>query len=148
VPAVENQKKGEAETKEKVSEETKTEIILPQQPAIYFHPPFLENQCDSCHETKFSQRLVLQGKELCFACHDDFTKDKKIVHYPVSEGACIECHNPHQSPNKFLLKKAIPETCFSCHDEKDIKENPTHKGQNICTDCHNAHASNEEKLLK
>lgn len=150
MPAVSNQKNARAETKEKANKQTKIETTPPQQqqPTTYFHRPFLENQCDSCHETKFSQRLVVRGKELCFSCHGDFTKDKKIVHYPVSEGACIECHDPHQSPNKFLLKKAIPEICFSCHDEKDIKANPTHKGQNMCTDCHNAHASNEEKLLK
>ncbi|MDO8663120.1 MAG: cytochrome c3 family protein [Candidatus Omnitrophota bacterium] len=126
----------------------KTEKVVPQAPIQFIHQPFLENQCDVCHDTKSSQKLVLKGKELCFSCHDDFTKDKKIAHYPVSEGACIDCHDPHQSGNKFILKEALPKICFNCHDEKEIRANVVHEGQNICNDCHNPHASNEEKLLK
>ena len=124
----------------KAPEETKSQVI--------FHAPYFEKQCDSCHDTKFSQKLVSAPKELCFTCHDDFTKDKKVIHYPVSDGACLECHDPHQSPNKALLKKVVPEVCFSCHDEKDIRANPMHEGQNACAECHSPHASNEEKLLK
>lgn len=149
VPAPKEEKLPSAiEEKEEGKKETKAEIAKPQIPAPFFHLPFLENQCGSCHESKFSQRLISQGKELCFTCHEDFTKDKKVVHYPVSEGACIECHDPHQSPNKFILKDAVPENCFTCHDEKEIRSNPMHEEQNICTECHNVHASNEEKLLK
>lgn len=120
----------------------------PESSASFYHPPFLEKQCDSCHDTKFSQKLISAGKELCFTCHDDFTKNKKTIHYPVSEGSCLECHDPHQSPNKFILKKAVPQICFNCHEEKDIRANPAHDGQNNCLECHNPHASNEEKLLK
>jgi len=133
---------------EKEKKETKMKTALPQAPTQFFHQPFLENQCGSCHDTKFSQKIVSQGKELCFSCHDDFAKDKKVVHYPVSEGACGDCHDPHQSPNKFILKKPIPEICFTCHAEEEIRAIPVHEGQNMCTDCHDAHASNEEKLLK
>lgn len=133
---------------EKEKKEAKGEPELPKAPAPFVHPPFLENQCDSCHDSKSSQRLVSKGKELCFTCHDDFTKDKKVVHYPVSEGDCVGCHDPHQSPNKFMLKKVIPELCFTCHDEKDIKAVSAHEGQSVCAECHNVHASNEEKLLK
>ncbi len=125
---------------EKAPEETKSQVV--------FHVPYLEKQCESCHDTKFSQKLVAAPKELCFTCHDDFTKDKKVIHYPVSDGACLECHDPHQSPNKALLKKSMPEVCYSCHDEKDIKANPMHEGQSACSECHSPHASNEEKLLK
>jgi len=132
----------------KEKQEVKTEKVLAQAPIQFVHPPFLENQCDSCHDRKSSQKLVLKGKELCFSCHEDFTKDKKTVHSPVSEGACIDCHDPHKSPNKFILKEPLPAICFNCHDQKDVRANSVHEGQNICTDCHNPHASNEEKLLK
>lgn len=122
--------------------------LAPKAPVQFIHQPFLENQCDICHDTKYSQRIAVKGKDLCFSCHDDFTKDKFSLHYPVSEGDCLACHDPHKSANKFMLKEAMPEICFSCHDEKGIKDNPTHEGQNNCSQCHNPHASNEEKLLK
>ena len=81
-----------------VAEEIKLTGVKPQkEPSVFFHPPFIEKQCDSCHESKFSQKLVSPVKELCFTCHDDFTKDKKVVHYPISEGTCLDCHDPHQS---------------------------------------------------
>jgi len=119
-----------------------------QVPATFYHAPFLEKQCDSCHDTKSSQKLISRTSELCFTCHDDFSKNKKTVHYPVSEGSCLECHDPHQSPNKFILKKPSPQICFNCHEEKDIKANPAHEGQSNCLECHNPHSSNDEKLLK
>jgi len=150
VPAQEKKKPApnKENEKEKVKKEVKKEAALPQAPTQFLHAPFLKDECDSCHDSKFSQKLALKGKELCFGCHDDFTKNKKVVHYPVSEEGCIGCHDPHKSPNKFMLKEPVPKLCFSCHDEKDIKANPMHEGQNICTECHNPHASNEEKLLK
>ncbi len=150
VPAVNSKVTPDKEVqKEKNNVSSQTESSLEQKKTqVFFHVPYLEKQCDSCHDTKFSQKLVAAPKELCFTCHDDFTKGKKVVHYPVSDGACLECHDPHQSPNKALLKKAMPDVCFSCHDEKDIRANSVHEGQNICSECHSAHASNEEKLLK
>lgn len=128
--------------------EVKTEKVLAQAPVQFVHQPFLENQCDLCHDTKSSQRIVSKGKELCFSCHDDFSKDKKVVHYPVSEGSCLDCHDAHKSANKFILKDPLPIICFSCHDQKEVRANAVHEDQNICTECHNPHASNEEKLLK
>lgn len=139
---VNEQKQVEAEAKDLGS-------ALPVQVTVQFtHQPFLENQCDACHDTRSSQRTVAKGKDLCFTCHDDFTKDKLILHYPVSEGDCISCHDPHKSGNKFILKEPVPGICFSCHDENDIKENPAHEGTDPCTHCHNPHAANEERLLK
>jgi len=134
--------------KAKSKNEIKNKTVLPPAPVQFFHLPFLKDECDSCHDSKFSQKLALKGKELCFGCHDDFTKNKKAVHYPVSEEGCIGCHDPHKSPNKFMLKEPAPKLCFTCHDEKAIRATPAHEGQNICTECHNPHASNEEKLLK
>jgi predicted CXXCH cytochrome family protein len=122
--------------------------VQPPPPAAHFHPPFLENQCDSCHDTKTSQKLIAQGKDLCFACHEDFTQGKPVVHYPAGEGLCTECHDPHQSPNPRMLKKAMPELCFSCHDEGEIRGKPAHQGAVSCAACHQIHASDREKLLK
>lgn len=145
------EEKAIAQTKEEektIKKEIKPVQLEPQKQTPRFHPPFLENQCDSCHESQFSQRLVSKDNDLCFACHDDVTKDNSVVHYPISDGACIDCHDPHQSPHGFLLKNKLPELCFNCHDESDIRSNPVHEDQSLCTQCHNPHASNEEKLLK
>ncbi len=148
VPSAKEEKPAAAEEKENKKPGAKIEAALPKAPTQFVHPPFSENQCDSCHDSKFSQKLVAKGKELCFICHDDFTKGKAAVHYPVGEGACTECHDPHQSPNKFILKKPVPEICFACHDVQEIKAVSVHEDQSACADCHDAHASNEEKLLK
>lgn len=144
----EAQKKEVKPSKAAGDKNTKAGVVPAEFPRQYFHQPFLENQCDSCHDVKSSQKVALAGKELCFSCHDDFSKGKKTVHYPVSEGACLDCHDPHQSPNKHILNKPEPKACFTCHDEKEIKANPAHEGKTICTECHDPHASNEEKLLK
>jgi len=71
-----------------------------------------------------------------------------VIHYPIAEGTCLDCHDPHQAPNKNILKKNVPQICFTCHEENDIRANPAHEGQNNCMECHNPHASNEEKLFK
>lgn len=116
------------------------------------HPPFAEQMCDSCHESKFSQRLSQKGKALCFTCHDDFSDKKKTVHYPVSEDLCLECHEPHQAPNKGLLKKKVPEICWACHDDfakgKDIKVVHPPVEEGLCLECHDPHASDNERMLK
>ncbi|MBI2095766.1 MAG: hypothetical protein HYT89_06325 [Candidatus Omnitrophica bacterium] len=117
-------------------------------PATFFHPPFLEGMCDSCHDSTSSQKLIYNGKELCFTCHDDFTKDKKVVHYPVEADECLECHQPHQSDNERLLKKKVPQMCYECHDEKETRDLPAHQGKEKCLECHDPHASGLEKLLK
>ncbi len=124
--------------------------IEPLKPSLIYHQPFLEQMCDSCHDSKFSQKLILKGKELCFTCHDDFTKDKKVIHYPVSEDLCLECHEPHQSENKFLLKKTIPAICFTCHDDftKDKKVVHYPVAEGLCLECHDPHSSDNPRMLK
>src|SRR3989338_737412 len=67
------------------NKEVKTDTALPRTPIQFTHQPYVENQCSSCHDSKSSQRLTLQGNDLCFSCHDDFTKNKPVVHYPVKE---------------------------------------------------------------
>jgi predicted CXXCH cytochrome family protein len=43
-----------------------------------------------------------EGK-LCNQCHDkEFTGE--VTHPPVKERKCTECHDPHQSPNEFMLR--------------------------------------------
>lgn len=116
---------------------------------IYKHAPFAERDCSACHESKFSQSLASQGKELCFSCHDDFLKDAEVKHFPAEEGMCLECHNPHQSENKYLLVKAGQSLCFSCHEKEDITKKDPHGdiGEEDCIECHDPHKG-QEALLK
>ena len=70
---------------------------------------------------------------------------------PLPEGkmSCNDCHNPHGSPTRPLLKTdTVNETCYECHAEKrgpflwehaPVREN--------CVNCHQAHGSNHDKLL-
>ena len=112
------------------------------EPVLFRHPPYAENACDICHESKFSQKLSVEPPELCFSCHDDFLKGAKTKHYPAEAGMCTACHNPHKSENKFLLVQPQPELCFQCHDKQDVMSKEVHvviEGE-ICTNCHNPHA--------
>ena len=62
---------------------------------------------------------------------------------------CVDCHNPHGSTSKSLLKAdTVNETCYTCHTEKrgpflwehaPVRDN--------CLTCHNPHGSNQDKLL-
>lgn len=115
-------------------------------PAFYRHPPYAEGACDSCHTSKSSQKLQAEGKELCFSCHEDFLEGAKVKHFPAEAGMCTECHNPHRSPNKFMLNKSVPALCFDCHDKNDLfKVSPhdTLTDEDDCTMCHNPHAGGE-----
>ncbi len=142
------------------------------------HPPYAEKDCTACHE--FADESVAgsgkagmpmlsldrasgQGwlleppEELCFECHDDKTAEAaeaegKMIHSPVEDGECIECHNPHLSPNRHLLRAARVRTlCFGCHDEEiadGVDDHPELDEDEDCTDCHNPHMSEDEYLLE
>jgi DmsE family decaheme c-type cytochrome len=70
---------------------------------------------------------------------------------PVPEGkmSCIDCHSPHGSPTRPLLRAdSVNDVCYACHADKrgpllwehaPVREN--------CLNCHQAHGSNHEKLL-
>ena len=92
---------------------------------------------------------MMKLPELCYQCHDDFSKDYKSLHYPVEEGDCTTCHNPHQSKNSSLLIKPTGELCEDCHDLNQLLTGDVHEGidKDQCMDCHNPHGSNDEFLL-
>jgi DmsE family decaheme c-type cytochrome len=90
--------------------------------------------------------------ETCQSCHQQQRAEfRKKSHMPVPEGkmTCEDCHNPHGSSSKRLLKAdSINELCYTCHAEKrgpfiwehaPVREN--------CMNCHSPHGSNAEKLL-
>ena len=106
---------------------------------------YTKNSCLACHEAHVSQQPNLLKEPLanvCFSCHSkaiqskdghiirdmkSWIKTKATVHNPVSEGSCNECHLPHGSQHKFLLKNSYPE---------DVHANPSVQAYGLCLNCH------------
>lgn len=89
----------------------------------------------------------------CQNCHSE--KSGPFIHeHPVNEnylvngGGCVECHEPHGSPNDGLLKQPGNGVCIQCHAIP-----PGHRSQHggfgakaDCVLCHtDIHGSNENK---
>jgi predicted CXXCH cytochrome family protein len=125
----------------------------------FVHTPVKGGECSSCHKPtdqkhpkvkKGAFLLTDKGKVgLCNECHD--RKDSmKFVHGPVASGDCIDCHDVHQSNNKFQLKEPGSALCFSCHDKAKLDRKYPHApiADGRCTGCHDPHQSNVKFMLK
>lgn len=86
--------------------------------------------------------------DACRACHSRYFT-AEAGHTPVKQGQCSECHDPHRSVEKSLLKKKIMDTCTACHDEPALLSPASHGGENVgrCTTCHDPHFGSG-KLLR
>ena len=120
----------------------------------------IEEQCDSCHESKETQKQ----SELCFACHKEIRADR------VSNGGlhggsaaagkeCVACHAEHKGraanitgldPKTFahaqthfpLAGAHAGKPCASCHaDGKKYREAPAQ-----CSGCHARDDAHQGKL--
>jgi len=137
--------------------------------------PDLATSCDICHTPSGEEhpKAGLKGfslseklPTLCFNCHSDIQAGfdtLSIVHGPLKDKvSCINCHNPHSSPESRLLRYSAGNLCLTCHN-KTIRtdssvignigqvisraksvHSPVESGE--CTTCHNPHFS-EKKLL-
>ena len=113
--------------------------------------------CTDCHNPMLKNSLtgaLVRNSivETCYTCHPQQRAEfLKRSHMPVPEGkmSCEDCHNPHGTPTRPLLKAdTINEVCYQCHAEKrgpfiwehaPVREN--------CSNCHLPHGSNNDKLL-
>jgi DmsE family decaheme c-type cytochrome len=113
--------------------------------------------CSDCHNpmARFSANGLMKKAgitETCQTCHQQQRAEfRKKSHMPVPEGkmTCEDCHNPHGSATRPLLKADnVNDLCYSCHAEKrgpflwehaPVREN--------CMSCHVPHGSNQDKLL-
>ena len=91
--------------------------------------------------------------ELCFKCHPEAKElvNAKVLHKPVSKGACTACHNPHVSRHAGLLNDTGEKLCYKCHEKNDgfvgeVVHEPLKKGQ--CLQCHAPHSSDNSGLLR
>jgi len=112
--------------------------------------------CASCHDAHYSQHAkVLKKREdqLCMTCHDKPQKapdgrtiaamtnvlKSKNLHGPVKSGDCGECHQPHASTQRHLLKAEFPETFYASFDEKIYA---------LCFRCHDSAVVKNEKSVQ
>ena len=90
------------------------------------HP--VASECVTCHSPHGSDQPRMVKTDvytLCTGCHDEQRMNHPVGRHPLQfaklsdteEISCVSCHNPHGSPNEFLLK--VPGgrmgICEQCH---------------------------------
>lgn len=129
------------------------------------HAPVAEKKCTECHEEPGAPGALKarkQGMELCRECHKDMiekTLSQNRLHWPLFDGVgCLNCHSPHATKQKKLLKGTIPSVCGECHgDTLELQEwsknNPKNKTlcepvkTGNCITCHSPHAGDNMLLI-
>lgn len=149
-------------------------------PTVFLHSPYEDRECGDCHalsasksfsnaargvkpdrkhRRSYASRLQARKDKLCYECHDDMTpeallEEGEVLHSPVEDGECLECHDPHKSRFASLLLRGDPfeNLCLECHDAEDFNDTKPHnrlEGEDrTCTRCHDPHVSKREYLLK
>jgi predicted CXXCH cytochrome family protein len=85
-------------------------------------------------------------EQLCLQCHVFPHSATDYVHGPLAAGGCTVCHEPHSSPNRYLLVSDSEAFCFHCHDRERMRDHAG--GEPRCTSCHDAHMSAKKFLLR
>ena len=131
--------------------------------ATFPHPPAKDENCLSCHAPHGSENkglLAESQKGLCTGCHDIGGLVVKTagavadapaqVHAPVAEGKCAECHDPHGSSRKWLVRSERDGLCYGCHTEQKLAftEGTQHApvADGNCDVCHTPHGSTDGAL--
>ena len=75
----------------------------------YLHGPVESsnycNQCHDNHKSKNEYKLLNINDNICLSCHLESDVRNSTVHTSNSIEKCTECHNPHGSNIKYLLRK-------------------------------------------
>lgn len=122
------------------------------------HPPYLEEWCDRCHtDHSSSEPGLLKAKQpdLCRQCHTSIETVSGTLQHPPGGKNCTECHNPHRSAVRHLLRdENLRLECSKCHEEdlREAGERPFHhkffNPQTECGSCHHAHQNGKNSYLR
>lgn len=116
---------------------------------FYYHEPYKEKDCLSCHDENNKGKLKLEPLQLCNECHDDFKNTYEVLHGPVASGNCMACHTPHKSKTRNLLVESEQDLCLDCHNMARIFQDKAHKDieDTSCIECHNTHGGRDNNFL-
>jgi DmsE family decaheme c-type cytochrome len=107
--------------------------------------------CTDCHNPHggpYPHQLVRATvNETCYICHAEKRGPFLWIHPPVAQD-CLNCHEPHGTINRAMLKMRPPRLCQRCHIGTFHPGTPAGPGtvfvfSRNCTNCHSAvHGSN------
>ncbi|NOY88543.1 MAG: hypothetical protein GXO93_04010 [FCB group bacterium] len=104
-----------------------------RQPGV--HAPVAQGKCDVCHANHGSDYkgfIKDEPSKLCGSCHTlDSTLFAKHDNYNLNGANCLDCHDPHISQNKYLLR---------------ANEHPPFEDGD-CEDCHTLGENNKVELI-
>ena len=122
------------------------------------HSP-AKKDCQRCHiangaehplEAVVGFNLKTDVPNLCYECHDPKT-ESDFVHEPIKKGECLTCHDIHNSPNMYLVKKdPVAGLCLDCHELNIPEGNMVHGAvtEGNCVGCHNPHEADNAAFMK
>ncbi len=118
-------------------------------PSVYYHYPYLEKECGSCHLESSMGDFVEPQPALCYQCHENFEDTYPYIHGPAAGGYCTSCHNPHWSDKESLLLRKGRDLCVHCHNASSLFNKDIHSafGDADCMECHNPHGGTDRTLL-
>jgi predicted CXXCH cytochrome family protein len=117
------------------------------------HAPVLDG-CDLCHQSSASDLIEDGESALCLECHDDIgalANEAPVPHDAMELGRCADCHNPHASPQDFLVKASGGGACIECHDDQAAGDDEFAHGVIAllgCRACHEPHGGQNPRLLR
>lgn len=129
-------------------------------PGEPLHPPFREGRCLVCHDdhaTSQPHLIKAGGDALCLSCHTGMTLTTatQTLAHPAGGQHCTQCHNPHQSRERNLLRgKEQLLSCAGCHADflaKMAKQPYRHHyldPKTECGSCHYAHRRPGQHYLR
>ena len=113
------------------------------------HKPFVDKKCSTCHIAG-STEVKGRGISLCVKCHKgvitSFGKRYNHLTPGSADNMCSNCHTPHASDEKFLIKGKAQRVCYACHAAAkrfSMESEFVHSNLDKCLACHVGHGSDE-----
>ena len=123
--------------------------IMRQSATYTAHKPYLEQRCVECHGQGFDMQSV--SSDVCMQCHQGVREQFRVMHGPVTFGACLWCHVPHESAYPALLKGEPRVVCTQCHDSSVLRTDQiSEHGESAvsCLKCHYGHGHSARYMLR